>query len=101
MSEQHTTEIDAPVSETGVSLTVDEAARYYTWALDDPDPYRRGFARGLATAARVIPPGDCANPECDHDRTIPSPGCALRHVIPPGSTPDVSSVAGKTGDDDE
>lgn len=21
---------------------------------------------------------ECANPECDHDRTIPSPGCALR-----------------------
>lgn len=42
---------DALVSETGAPLTVPEAARYYAWALNDPDPYRRGFARGLAAAA--------------------------------------------------
>ena len=47
-----------------------------------------GHAGGIAlTHIEVLPPGvtlatdrepSCANPECDHDRTLPSPGCAFR-----------------------
>jgi hypothetical protein len=46
---------DGLTSETGTPLTVEEAARYYAWALEDPDPYRRGFATALALAARQRP----------------------------------------------
>lgn len=38
----------------------------------------------------------CANPECDHDRTIPSPGCALRGRDQVDVTPPIGASAPET-----
>lgn len=49
-----TGDVEAARDETGRLLTVEEAARYYAWALEDRDPERRGYARGLAAAAAAL-----------------------------------------------
>jgi hypothetical protein len=64
-------------SQCGCTCDHTEPPGWWDWDVDCA-----GRDCGECDTCKTRPlPAECANPECDHDRSIPSPGCALRHAL--------------------
>lgn len=69
---RHIEVVDGDDADASVAKVVRHVATNHGY---DPRLLRGAVRLRTASSQQVA---DCANPECDHDRTIPRPGCELR-----------------------
>lgn len=66
--------------------------------MTDYPPSNQGVNTPPASDLSTEKAQQCANPECDHDRTIPSPGCAFRGRDQVDVTPPIGASATESAD---